>query len=352
MLDIVSEKTGYPTEMLEPGMALDADLGIDSIKRVEILSALQDRLPDAPTIKSEHLGTLRTLHDVASFLAGTNGHGPASAGSTEDVGATTKLERSVLRASPLSPSSPRDRRLLRSGDEIWVSSDDSVLAPLVGQQLHRLGFRPTLLPLAAMAGHECPQSLGGLVLLAPPATTDDHLRAALRCVRRTSAALRHAGRETGAALLTVSRLDGAFGLTNIDPAREPIDGGLAGLAKTAAHEWPEVGCKALDLAPDLSPDEAAAAIVEELFLAGPVEVGIARDGRRGLERVASPLVARSDAALHAGDVVVITGGARGVTGEAALAIARAFRPTLVLVGRTLEPGPEPDWLAPLRPRER
>src|SRR5262249_23734020 len=46
---VVSEKTGYPAEMLEPGMALDADLGIDSIKRVEILSAPQHRLPPAPT---------------------------------------------------------------------------------------------------------------------------------------------------------------------------------------------------------------------------------------------------------------------------------------------------------------
>ena len=42
---MIAEKTGYPTEMLELDMALDADLGIDSIKRVEILSALQERLP-------------------------------------------------------------------------------------------------------------------------------------------------------------------------------------------------------------------------------------------------------------------------------------------------------------------
>ena len=33
--------TGYPVEMLELDMTLDNDLGIDSIKRVEILSALQ-----------------------------------------------------------------------------------------------------------------------------------------------------------------------------------------------------------------------------------------------------------------------------------------------------------------------
>ena len=70
LLEVIAEKTGYPTEMLELDMALDADLGIDSIKRVEILSALQERLPEAPVIKPEHLGTLHNLRHIAAFLAG------------------------------------------------------------------------------------------------------------------------------------------------------------------------------------------------------------------------------------------------------------------------------------------
>src|SRR2546421_11950831 len=69
LLEVIAEKTGYPAEMLELGMTLDADLGIDSIKRVEILSALQERLPEAPAVKPEHLGTLHTLADIAAFLA-------------------------------------------------------------------------------------------------------------------------------------------------------------------------------------------------------------------------------------------------------------------------------------------
>ena len=48
-----------------------------------------------------------------------------------------------------------------------------------------------------------------------------------------------------------------------------------------------------------------------------------------------------------GDVVVVTGGARGVTAEVAVALAEAFRPTLVLLGRSPAPEREPDWLAPL-----
>src|SRR5262249_6693067 len=70
LLQVVSEKTGYPAEMLELDMELDSDLGIDSIKRVEIFSALQERLPEAPQVKSDHLGSLRTLRQVVEFLSG------------------------------------------------------------------------------------------------------------------------------------------------------------------------------------------------------------------------------------------------------------------------------------------
>ena len=61
MLEVVAEKTGCirRRRCWTLDMALDSDLGIDSIKRVEILSALQERLPEAPIVKPEHLGTLQ-----------------------------------------------------------------------------------------------------------------------------------------------------------------------------------------------------------------------------------------------------------------------------------------------------
>ena len=40
LLEIVSERTGYPREMLELDADLEADLGIDSIKRVEIVGTM------------------------------------------------------------------------------------------------------------------------------------------------------------------------------------------------------------------------------------------------------------------------------------------------------------------------
>jgi hypothetical protein len=44
MLEVVSQLTGYPTEMLGLDMDIEAELGIDSIKRVEILSTLEEKM--------------------------------------------------------------------------------------------------------------------------------------------------------------------------------------------------------------------------------------------------------------------------------------------------------------------
>ena len=68
LLTTVGDKTGYPPEMLELDMDMEADLGIDSIKRVEILSALQDQHPELPEIDAEALTELRTLGQIIDFM--------------------------------------------------------------------------------------------------------------------------------------------------------------------------------------------------------------------------------------------------------------------------------------------
>ncbi len=68
LLKVVSEKTGYPQEMLDLNMDMEADLGIDSIKRVEILGALQSTYPDLPKPEPETLAELRTLGQIIEFM--------------------------------------------------------------------------------------------------------------------------------------------------------------------------------------------------------------------------------------------------------------------------------------------
>nr|WP_241993454.1 type I polyketide synthase [Trichormus variabilis] len=68
LLNIVSDKTGYPAEMLELSMDIEADLGIDSIKRVEILGSLLELYPDLPKPNPEELGQLRTLGQIVEYV--------------------------------------------------------------------------------------------------------------------------------------------------------------------------------------------------------------------------------------------------------------------------------------------
>ena len=97
---MIAEKTGYPVEMLELEMALDADLGIDSIKRVEILSALQEQTAGGAGGPPEHLGALQTLGQIVDFLAA--GARPENSGTAAPIG-----RRSAGRAMPWRPPCSR-----------------------------------------------------------------------------------------------------------------------------------------------------------------------------------------------------------------------------------------------------
>jgi len=79
LLDIVSEKTGYPTDILELSMDMEADLGIDSIKRVEILGALEDKHPELPEVDADALAELRTLGQIIDYM-GAQAPGVVAAG--------------------------------------------------------------------------------------------------------------------------------------------------------------------------------------------------------------------------------------------------------------------------------
>jgi aryl carrier-like protein len=73
LVQIVSERTGYPEEMLDPDSNIEADLGIDSIKRMEILAAFQQLHAGAGRGEfqgvMEKLTTLKTLRETAAALA-------------------------------------------------------------------------------------------------------------------------------------------------------------------------------------------------------------------------------------------------------------------------------------------
>ncbi|MBL4682423.1 MAG: acyltransferase domain-containing protein, partial [Pseudomonadales bacterium] len=78
LLDVVAEKTGYPKEMLTLDMELESGLGIDSIKRVEILSTLQEEIPHLGDMDTGVLAELNTLGEIIELA-----NASAPAGSTQ-----------------------------------------------------------------------------------------------------------------------------------------------------------------------------------------------------------------------------------------------------------------------------
>ena len=181
LLEAVADKTGYPIEMLELDMQLDTDLGIDSIKRVEILSAVQERLPRAGSISPEQLGSLASLRQIVTALSDTPADVPVSSakfqngqpggiininGSPSSRRACADADRhhsengtaSPHRASALRELHPvirglqnaetREQLRLRAGGTVWVTSDGTPLTEAVCAALRKRDLLVQVIRLA------------------------------------------------------------------------------------------------------------------------------------------------------------------------------------------------------------
>ncbi|OQY59072.1 MAG: hypothetical protein B6245_08530 [Desulfobacteraceae bacterium 4572_88] len=357
MLEVVSELTGYPPEMLEKDMNIEADLGIDSIKRVEILSAMEERMPGMPAVSPEIMGTLKTLGQIADYLLETgnpkledNSSGIATNVSTDqafgnsepDSESSVNVERQIISLveKPFQPQQGAEISL-PPGRKILVTDDGTGLGKAIVAEFGSARTDAVLISPDELKDEQDLPPACGLILLWNPIFS---LKDFFVLTRRVSPMLLDSAKNSGAIFATLTRMDGAFAFRgkNFDT---PLQGGLAGLAKTAAIEWKEVCCHAVDIDPEWKDMEAIAkAVVPELLTPGDIEIGLSQGTRVIPELEPSPYP-RGEIHLNPGDVVVITGGARGVTADAACAIAEHLRPTLVLIGRSPLPGPEPEWLA-------
>ncbi len=349
LLSVVADKTGYPADTINPDMDLEGDLGIDSIKRVEILSAVSEKLPGAPKVKPEHLGTLRTLKQIASYLSeGAAVSVPASApAAVVNVPSAKPSEGPcvITRLVPeLVPAGPRDAFPLDKSLTIAVTKDSGLDTALI-RELSAKGCKTAL--VSVDDANSLPAELGALILVAPvrpgakgcpwTAESESYLKKSFALVQAAGRSFESRG--VRGMIMTVTRLDGALGLQG-GRDQDPAFGGLAGLMKTAAREWKSV-CRAVDVSPSLPLDAAAKLLAKELSFDGPVEAGLSETGPRAVALVERPASPSGREPLKPGDAVIVTGGARGVTAECALALAKAFKPRLVLVGRSPLPAAEP-----------
>jgi malonyl CoA-acyl carrier protein transacylase len=346
MLAVVAEKTGYPAEMITREMELEADLGIDSIKRVEILSAVRERAPGLPELDPAQLGALRTVGQIVEHLEKAIGASGATA--TRDARTSSALSalstslpaavpkvadglRWVLRAVPRPASGLVQEGLLGAQDLVVTGSP--LAAPLAAA-LARRGVRARAAETVE-ASTDALVYLGGLAHFRGESDALAITKRAFQFARALAPKLA-AKPERGAtgAFVVVEDLGGDFGLSGSERAWL---GGLTGVVKTARQEWPRASVRAIDLEGGAGASDPALAerLAEELVAGGlEAEVGLRANGERlALESVARA-VSSGPLPLGRGDVVVVSGGARGVTAGCVIELVRRTGARAVLLGRS------------------
>jgi len=378
LMEVVADLTGYPQDMLELPMDMEADLGIDSIKRVEILAAVEGRMPEMPTVQPEYMGSLRTLAQIVDYCVGESNQANASdaaindgtqsaskvadasdttasddddssSQSTEDYDPRRRVVHAVSIAAPQKAALP-----LAADAEVWVTDDGNGLSKALVAALEARGHAARLVSLDPnfAAGDS---RVGGLIVVAPQtlaadglwsASSESFLKNAFAMTQALGDSLLKCSADGGAILATVSRMDGRFGLAGGD--FDSVLGGLPGLPKTAMREWQQVTCRAFDVAAPIGDvTKVADQLLNGFGKSAPIEIGVADDGGWISLDVEQATAGDGQPALRAGDTLLVTGGARGVTAECAVALAQRFQPRLVLMGRTAIDVDEPEWLAGL-----
>ena len=382
LLQIVGDRTGYPPEMLDLDLNIEADLGIDSIKRVEILGAFQRACFPSGQPKSqdamEKLTGIRTLrgivdcvHSLVNFNSqaeslpvdrteGTKGGTDVTARIATEVRETsqqTEVPRftiTTLEACPLNSDLPR------LAGVFLVTDDGEGLGEVVVEKLRGMGALPVLLEARADWASVRDQveqvrhdkgSIRGLIHLAPLKRGKSFEEMNLSEWRERLAlevkSLFYLANAAGADMQAFGA-DGAYVMAAVDLSggtervMSPGHSGVSGLVKTLALEWPDVRCRVVDL--DSDPDRTAMAdlLLREMGSQDKdIEVSY-RDSRRQVLRARTlPLIeSASGLAIDSNSVVVITGGARGITAEVACELAVRYRPKLVLIGRSSPPEAE------------
>ena len=354
LLAIVSERTGYPIEMLDLDLDLEADLSIDSIKRIEILGALNERtglserLGDQRDELLEELAGIKTLRGIVAWIEerteGTDTQGsvapaagpeapPAEAVETTATASPTpaaeaRLQRFRLemRAAPLAPRN--GARL--DGRRFGITEDGRGVAGALARLLGDHGAR------AEIVGEDgSVEELDGLVHLAglSPDSGPEDVKGLFRLAKR---ALDGDARW----ILAATGMGGAFG-HGANGSGRPGQGGAAGFLRSLSKERPDLQLRAIDLDPHADPRRLAAHLLEEILSnGGPVEVGYVGDERRELAVVPAPLERNGGSAtgLDGRSVVLVTGGARGIAAHLSIELARRHGCALELVGRSPHPG--------------
>ena len=367
VVGVVSQLTGYPAELLDVDLDLEADLGVDTVKQAEIFAAIREhygvarddnlKLRDFPTL-THVIGWIRDKTGTPAPTPPPSAEKAAAAAPSEvastptvtgDIAATDRIPRKVpvpaLRPD-LAACVPTGVKL-GTGTRVAVMCDqggvaDALITRLTGLGVDVLAMHPeddvdTVLPDGGVDG------VYWLVALDDEGRLDDldlvGWQEALRYrVRNLYATMRRLY-ERSPFLVVATRLGGYHGY-DAAGATCPLGGAVTGFAKAYRRERPDALVKAVDFPVSRKTAALADVLIEETLRdPGCVEVGHAAGRRWGVGLVERPFpnVAETGVALGPDPVFLITGAAGSIVSAITADLAAAWRGTFHLLDLTPEP---------------
>ena len=106
IVNLISEKTGYPKDMLELDLDMEADLGIDTVKQAELFAAMREmyNLPQAEGIQLKDYPTIR--HCINYALSASAAPAQASAPVATPAAAPVQTVTAPVQAAPAATPAP------------------------------------------------------------------------------------------------------------------------------------------------------------------------------------------------------------------------------------------------------
>jgi NAD(P)-dependent dehydrogenase (short-subunit alcohol dehydrogenase family) len=389
VLALVAETTGYPEDMLDLELDMEADLGVDTVKQAEIFATIRETydIPRDETLKLREFPTLahviQFVKDRAPALAGAR----AAAAETAPEAHTAEAVPEPVAEPPVRPEAPDlsaadrvPRRVpipslrppfsickhtgisLGQDTRVLVMSDRGGIGPVLVERLREFGVSPLVVgdqpDAETLAGRidawlsEGP--INGIYWLpaldAEPAwdsidlaTWKELLRIRVKLLFTTMRTLALA-ESVPQFLVTATRLGGLHGYDQAG-AVEPMGGAVTGFTKACQRELDGALVKAVDFDGEAGAEEIVGALVNETLLdPGAVEVGH-QNGIRwsvGLEE-RSAADGTEGMRLGPDSVFVITGAAGSIVSAIVADLASASGGTFHLLDLAPEPDPaDPD----------
>ncbi|MBL9037525.1 MAG: aminotransferase class I/II-fold pyridoxal phosphate-dependent enzyme [Archangium sp.] len=317
----VAKISAFPQSTLKAEQTLVGELGFDSLMLVELDQQLGKAFPTLGGLPREVFSKETTLTTVIDYVTKALTEGVKAPAAAAEATASMPLERLApqLVASPLRSLT---ETVTRFEEPILITRDSRGISEAVAAKLKAAGID------AVVGDVDTSGTFAGIIHLADLSSTGDYRapsRMLLRLAKKLSA-------ETAELFVTVTGMGATLGLGA--PRAQLGQVGALGFTRALAKEWPDAVVKAIDVDTSLEASAIAQHLVDEITSGQrAVDVGFSAKGRLTIGLSAAPEASKPKS-FTKDDVVLITGGAKGLGLLFAKRLAATTGSRIVLAGRT------------------